>query len=158
MGCKCAQNVHVLWMSSSRKERTVTHSTAKDAPDDPTELSTVCSTSSRHQIYPSALKEASTLYQASLCPADDQYCISTWVPTPGWPPLQRTSLVSETDSSLEMIPLPGAISQARSSPLETPMPRPLEMTPQGHGTMLEMQLLTQMACSPVHIVEHCNGD
>ena len=113
-------------------------STAKDAPEDPTELSAVCSKSSRHQIYPSVLREASTLYQASLCPADDQYSISTWVPTPGWPALQRTSLVSETDSSLAMIPFPGVTSQARSSPLETPMPRPLEMKPQGHGTMLEM--------------------
>jgi hypothetical protein len=107
---------------------------------------------------PAVLKEASTLYQASLCPADDQHCISTWVPTPGWPPLQKTSLVSETDSSLEMIPSQGTSSQARSSPSETPMPCPLEMTPKGQGTMLEMQLLTQMTCSPVHIVEHCNVD
>lgn len=148
--------------SSSGKERTATYSVAKCAPDDPRELLTFCSTSSRRQMCSSVLGEASKLYQASLCPAHDQYpnCIATWehAPAPGWPPLQRTSPLSETDSLLERIPFQTIPPQPKSSPLEMPM-RPIpEMTPLGHVTSWRPSCSPRWPDFPVYIAERCHAD
>lgn len=149
------------WMSSSGKERTATHSVAKGALDDSRDLLTICSTSSRHQTCSSVLGEASKLYQASLCPAHDQYPngTATWedAPAPGWPPLQRTSPLTETDSLLERIPFQTIPLQPKSSPLEMPM-RPIpEMTPQGRGTSWRPSCSPRWPDFPVYIAERCHG-